>query len=264
MSAEQRGRQSLNLTPCTPNTHRNVNRGQVAKQTHKAKFPNHWMRISSRAKDTESVFDNLFSHIHEESLLEAYGALDGSKALGLDGVSKAAYGENLTENLKDLAYRLKVGSYKPQSKKEVLIPKANGKMRPIAIGCFEDKLVEWCVAKVLECIYEPCFIRNSFGYRPNKSAHEAIKAIYCSLKDDKRPFVVEIDFASFFNTIPHGKLMKILKKKITDNKFKGLIGRLLRVGILDHSGKTTTTEVGTPQGSVASPILANIFLHGVC
>ena len=146
-------------------------------------------------------------------------------------------------------------------RREVLIPKSDGRTRPIAIACFEDKLVDWVISKILTTLFEPLFIRNSFGFRPNKSAHEAIKAVYLSLKDDRRPYVVEIDFESFFNTIPHKGIMKALDKRISDTRFVGLIGRFLKGGILDQSGDTTTPTVGTPQGGIMSPILANIYLN---
>ncbi|MBI3276290.1 MAG: group II intron reverse transcriptase/maturase [Chlamydiae bacterium] len=263
MSVEQRSRQDLNLNPCTSLAHRGKNEKHKGKHEQLSMFPHPWERIGSRAKDKEAIFNNLLFHINVESLREAYNALDGSKALGIDGISKAEYGKNLSQSLGDLATKIQRGSYKPQPKREKLIPKGNGKTRPIAIGCFEDKLVEWCVHKILECIYEPLFIRNSFGFRPNRSAHGAIKAVYYSLKDNRRPFVVEIDFSNFFNTIPHGKMMKVLKEKITDRRFKGLVGRFLKCGILRESGLMTPSEVGTPQGSVMSPMLANIYLHEV-
>lgn len=226
-------------------------------------YPDRWLRISFASRNPEMVFNNLFCHFNIDSLREAYNALDGSKALGIDGVSKMIYGKNLEANLKGLTLRIRNGSYKPQPKREVLIPKANGKTRPIAISCFEDKLVEWVLAKILENVYESTFIQNSFGFRPYKSADGAIRATYHSLKEGKRSSVVEIDFANFFNSIPHGKLMKILTKKITDNKIKGLIGRFLNAGILEQSGDITSENIGTPQGSIMSPILANIYLHYV-
>ncbi len=142
-----------------------------------------------------------------------------------------------------------------------MISKDDGSKRPIAIACFEDKLVEWVISQLLTIIFEPMFIRNSFGFRPNKSAHEAVKAVYLSLKDNNRPYVVEIDFAGFFNTIPHRGLMKALGERISDRRFKGLIGRFLKGGILEQSGETTSPTVGTPQGGIMSPILANIYLN---
>lgn len=226
-----------------------------------ASLPNRWLRIEYAARKKDIVFDNLLCHMNVETLREAYQALDGSKALGIDGVSKKVYGRNLEANLENLVDRIHKGFYKPQAKREVLIPKANGKMRPIAISCFEDKLVEWVVGKILECTYEPIFIETSFGFRKNRSQHQAIKAIYYSLKDNRRPHVVEIDFAHFFNSISHRKLMKILSKRVSDRRFKGLIGRFLRVGIMDALETVHPSEAGTPQGSVMSPVLANLFLH---
>lgn len=224
-------------------------------------FQSRWTRIRLAAKASDVVFNNLLTHINKVSLGEAFKALDGSKARGLDGVSKKEYGKTLELGLENLVNRIHNGSYKPQAKREVQIPKADGKMRPIAIACFEDKLVEWMVSKLLENVYEPTFIRNSFGFRPNKSAHMAVEACYYSLKDDRRPHVVEIDFSRFFNTIPHEKMMKILGRRISDNRFKGLVGRLMRASIQDENGTLFPTQVGTPQGSIASPILANIYLN---
>lgn len=226
-------------------------------------FPNSWLRIKFASQKPGTIFNNLLCHFKLENFYEAFDALDGNKAIGIDGISKKTYGKNLEANLAGLIDRVHKGSYRPQNKREVLIPKANGKTRPIAISCFEDKLVEWVIGKILENVYEPIFIRNSFGFRPSKSADGAIKAIYHSLKGNRRSNVVEIDFASFFNTINHNKLMKVLGKRISDNRFKGLIGRFLKIGILEQSGETILSEVGTPQGSVMSPLLANIYLHEV-
>ncbi|MEE9451595.1 MAG: hypothetical protein V3V61_02430 [Gammaproteobacteria bacterium] len=137
---------------------------------------NRWARIGCKAQDKNVVFSNLHSHINVDSLAEAFKALDGKKALGVDDVSKTEYGKHLETNLANLAQRIQRGSYKPQPKREVHIPKANGKTRPLAIACFEDKLVDWVVGKLLSAVFEPLFIRNSFGYHPNKSADGAIKS----------------------------------------------------------------------------------------
>lgn len=257
MHTERRERQNLNRVHSSPSSRRTGRKGSAACNLEL----NSWTRIGLSAKNPEIVFNNLFSHIHVENLRQAFQALDGTKAVGIDGISKAEYARDLDNNLEDLVSRLHIGTYRPQAKREYLIPKANGKTRPIAISCFEDKLVEWTLGKILESVYEPLFIRNSFGFRPRKSPDDAIKANYNILKDNKRPFVVEIDLANFFNTVPHRQLMKILRRRINDRKLLGLIARFLKVDILDQQGLFNATEVGTPQGSVMSPILSNIFLH---
>lgn len=261
MPKERRDRQNLNLDTGTQTAHGCGKTGHREKYNPKELFPNRWSRIGNKARDKSTVFGNLLSHIKIDSLREAFNALDGSKALGVDGISKSEYGRKLEENLRNLEQRIQRGSYKPMPKREVLIPKGNGKMRPIAIGCFEDKLVDWVVSKILTEVYEPLFIRNSFGYRPGKSPHQAVEACYYSLCKNNRQYAVEIDFSSFFNTIPHRKLMKILGKRISDRKFKGLIGRFLKGGLITKPGRIVPGELGTPQGSIMSPILANIYLN---
>lgn len=256
---EQRSQQNLNLVTGTHIT-RSSNNNEHNDQT-KEWFVNRWTRISDRAQDKNFVFNNLLTHINVSSLTEAFKALKGKKALGVDSISKTEYGKDLENNLMQLSLKVQQGTYRPKPKKEVLIPKANGKTRPIAIACFEDKLVDWVVGKILTQLYEPLFIRNSFGYRPGKSADGAIKACYYSVCKNTRKHMVEIDFSSFFNTIPHQKLMKILGKKIADRRFKGLIGRFLKGSLINKEGEILPSSIGTPQGSIMSPILANIYLH---
>ena len=257
MTMERSGRQNLNRANSSPSGRRASKPGFTGRNLDL----NSWARIGLSAKNPEIVFNNLFSHVNVENLRQAFQALDGTKAVGIDGISKTKYAKDLDSNLLDLITRIHIGTYRPQAKREVLIPKANGKTRPIAISCFEDKLVEWTIGKILESAYEPIFIRNSFGFRPRRSQHDAVKANFNILKDDKRPFVVEIDLANFFNSVSHRKLMKILRKRISDRRLLGLIARFLKVDILDQKGTTKQSEVGTPQGSVMSPILSNIFLH---
>jgi RNA-directed DNA polymerase len=257
MRTERRDQQKLNREHLSQASHRT----RMAEK--KGYALNSWARISLLSKDPEIVFNNLFSHINDENLRQAFQAIDGSKATGIDNINKKQYAQSLDENLKDLLTRLHTGTYRPQAKREVLIPKLNGSTRPIAIGCFEDKLVEWVVGKILESVYDNVFIRNSFGFRPRKGADDAIKANYNILKDDKRPFVVEIDLKNFFNTVAHDKLQEILSYRINDRKLAGLIRRFLKAEILKQDGSQSESTVGTPQGSIMSPILANIYLHHV-
>lgn len=259
MDGERRGKQSSLLND---DAHTSNYTGSCGDKWKGQPFLNRWLRISLRAQKENSVFNNLLLHVNEETLLEAFNALDGSKAMGVDKVSKSAYGKNLEANIRLLAKRVKDGSYRPLPKREVQIPKANGKTRPIAIACFEDKIVDWVAAKLLNQVFDPCFIPNSFGFREKKSAHQAIEACYHSLKDNKRPFVVEIDFSNFFNTISHKKLMKVVEKKVKDYKFLGLIRTFLKSQTI-VDGELVRTTCGTPQGGLMSPILANIYLNEV-
>lgn len=221
-----------------------------------------WFNYALHAQDKRLVFTTPFNLIDRETLLAGHRSLAGNKAVGIDGISKREFTERLDDNIAELASELHQGTYRPMAKRETFIPKANGKLRPIAISTFRDKIVEWSLAKVLNLAFEPLFIRNSYGFRPNRSAHDAIEATYMILKDDKRPWVVEIDFESFFNTVSHQKLMQLVEKRIKDRRLLGLIARLLKCEIVSLDKRYQSKE-GTPQGGVASPILANIYLHYV-
>ena len=156
MRMERRGQQELNRGHSSQPGHRT----RMAEK--KGYTLNSWARIGLLAKNQEMVFNNLFSHINEENLRQAFRALDGSKAVGIDNITKKQYAQNLEKNLLDLKDRLHRGTYRPQAKREVLIPKANGSTRPIAIGCFEDKIVEWVSGKILESVYEPIWSGPDF------------------------------------------------------------------------------------------------------
>lgn len=260
---ERRDRQNLNRVTDTHDSLSRVTDGHNRNQEQLEWFQNRWTRIGLAAQNKQLIFSNLMTHVNEQTLKEAFDALDGTKATGSDGMSKSRYGERLQENLNALAKRVQRGSYRPQPKREVLIPKANGNTRPIAIACFEDKLVDWVVSKVLTRVYEPLFIKSSFSYRPNHCADGAIKMYYAALCKNARKHVVEIDFANFFNTISHRKLMKVITKRISDRRFKGLIGRFLKGSTMSAGGEILPCLIGTPQGACMSPILANIYLNEV-
>lgn len=220
-------------------------------------------RLSKRAQaHPETVFNNV-GHLLDEPLLKStYHSLDKTKAVGIDGVTKGTYGKRLDENLKDLVYRLRRGKYRPQPSRLVSIPKEDGSSRPLAISCFEDKLVQSAIKQILTEIYEPLFLSSSYGYRPGKSCHDALRALTKHTYPCWDGAVVEIDIERYFNTIPHKELEGILRKKISDTRFLKLINKLAKAPIREDGRDIINTQ-GCPQGSILSPILSNIFLHEV-
>ena len=221
------------------------------------------MRLKLAAKsDVTKRFENLMCHLKVENLRSAYLSLDPRKAKGSDGITKARYGENLEANLMDLETRLHSGSYHPRPARQILIPKGNDKFRPIAVSNFEDKIIQKAMADILGALYEPLFLHISLGFRPRQGCHSAIRKSYHLLKEGQRSYVVDVDLEKFFNSIDHDKLMQCIQRRISDPRFLRLLTKLLRVGILDQ-GVVVKNELGSPQGSIVSPILANIYLHYV-
>lgn len=216
------------------------------------------------SQNPAQVFHSLMHHINEESLRRCFNKLDGKKALGVDGISKEEYGKNLQGNLEALISRMKRMGYRPQAVRQVQIPKegAPGAMRLLGISCFEDKLVQRRVQEVLESIYEPLFVDWSYGFRPGRSCHDAIKALRTHLYAEEVEVVIDVDLANFFGTIDHDVLKDLLKVKIRDTKFMRYINRMLRSGILAEDELTVSDE-GVPQGSCCSPIFSNIVAHYV-
>lgn len=208
------------------------------------------------------VFNNIGHLINADMLKEQFQRLDGTKAIGIDKVTKVGYGEALNENIKCLIKRLRRGTYKPKPARITEIPKEDGSTRPLAISCLEDKLVQLSVSTILSKIYEPQFLSCSYGYRPGKSCHEALKALNQATYQNPYGAIVEIDIRKYFNTIPHEVLMKLLRKKISDGRFLRLIEVLITAPIMDGKQEAKNT-CGCPQGSILSPILANIYLHHV-
>lgn len=219
--------------------------------------------ISERsAKDKDLVFNNLGHLINLDLLKELYHQLDGNKAVGIDNVTKIKYGENLDENLKKLLQRIRRETYRSQPAKLVEIPKEDGSKRPLAISCLEDKLAQSAVNIILNKIYEPLFLPNSYGFRPNKSCHDALRALNKITFQFWNGAVAEIDLRKYFNTIPHQELMNCLRKKISDERFLNLVNVLLKTPVIQDN-QIIPNEIGCPQGSIVSPIMANIYLHEV-
>ena len=195
-------------------------------------------------------------------LKQCHKELDGSKAVGIDKVTKDEYGKNLDRNIKDLVQRLKNKSFKPLPSLRVYIPKANGKKRPLGIASYEDKIVQMAVKKILGAIYEPRFLNCMYGFRPNRGCHEAIKEVYQRISYGKISYIVDADIKGFFDHIDHEWMMKFLEWNIQDKNLLWLIRKYLKAGIMEQ-GKFEPTEEGSAQGSVMSPMLANIYMHHV-
>jgi RNA-directed DNA polymerase len=220
-------------------------------------------RIGKRAKfEKDTVFNNIGHTVDLDLLYECYRELDGKKAIGIDGVTKESYGKKLEERLQDLLARIRRNAYKPQATRLVEIPKEDGSCRPLAIACFEDKIVQKAVSKILTAIYEPQFLPCSYGYREGKNGHEALRALMKYSNQNPDGATLEIDLSKYFNSIPHANLQSILREKITDKRFLKLVGRLIRAPLMVN-GKAELNRIGCPQGSIISPILSNIYLHHV-
>ena len=203
-------------------------------------------------------------HFNVSSLKESFNQLQPDKAIGVDGVTKAEYAQNLDENLKDLESRMKQMAYRPGPVRQVWIPKEgkSNATRPLGISNFEDKIVQKMVQRVLESIYEPLFLECSYGFRPARGCHLAINALYQHLYRNEVQTVIDIDLAGYFDSIDHHLLREILSEKIKDKRLMRYLTRMFKAGVLAE-GELTISDEGVPQGSICSPILANIFAHEV-
>ncbi len=212
--------------------------------------------------DPKRSFSSLMHHFNYESLKERFYELDGKKAVGIDGVDKESYAENLDQNILNLISRMKTMSYRPGPVREVLIPKEGkpGATRPLGISNLEDKIVQKMMQQILESIYEPIFLECSFGFRPGKGCHDAIRALQHHLYENEVQTIIDIDLKNFFGTIDHKMLEGILNEKIKDTKFMRYINRMFKAGVLSE-GDLKMSDEGVPQGSICSPVLSNVFAH---
>src|SRR5881296_920298 len=215
------------------------------------------------SKDKETRFTALLHHIYSlEMLRMAYFSLKKEAAPGVDGETWRHYGETLEDNLQDLSHRLKRGAYRAKPVRRVYIPKADGRQRPLGVPALEDKIVQRAAVEVLNAIYETDFLGFSYGFRPGRSQHQALDALYTGLLTRKVNWVLDLDIKSFFDGLSHEWLVKFIEHRVADRRVVRLIQKWLNAGVLED-GKRIRVEEGTPQGGSASPLLANVYLHYV-
>jgi RNA-directed DNA polymerase len=221
------------------------------------------LKVAERAKAYPgSRLLALAHHIDETALVRAYKRLRTDAAAGIDGVTVEQYGQQLEENSRALYQRMRAGRYRHQPIRRVHIAKEGSKTRPIGISTVEDKIVQGALREVLEAVYEQDFLDCSYGFRPGRSAHDAIRALDRELRRRAVKYVLEADIVSFFDSIDRKMLMEILRERIADESLLRLVGKCLHVGVLDGE-EYSEPDVGTAQGSVLSPLLGNIYLHHV-
>ena len=219
------------------------------------------VKVVERARrEPEGRFHSLAHLIDVPALERAFHRLRADAAVGVDGVSKEGYGQELEANLVELHGRLKAKRYRHQPLRRVHIPKGDGRTRPIGISAVEDKIVQGAVREVLEAVYEQDFMECSYGFRPGRGAHDAIRALNRAVYQGKVGWILEADIESFFDSLDRTKLEEMLRIRVADGSLRRLVGKCVRVGVLDGEERTEP-ERGAPQGSGLSPLLGNLYLH---
>jgi group II intron reverse transcriptase/maturase len=225
-----------------------------------------WLKLSlisgHARRDRTFKFTSLAHLLDVEYLRDCYQSLNRNKAVGIDSVSWQEYGANLDENLSQLVSGLKAKKYKPLPARRVYIPKNDKEMRPLGISALENKIVERGITWILENIYEQDFLDCSYGFRPVRNCHQALKQLNELIMFQPVNHIVEADIKGFFDSVDHGRLMEFIRIRITDTTLLNLIEKFLKAGYIDD-GQLVKSDTGTPQGSILSPMLANIFLHYV-
>jgi len=220
-------------------------------------------KVAERAqKEPDGRFHSLAHLLDVPALCRAFYRQRPDAAVGVDGCTKQDYEQGLADRLRDLHERLKTKRYRHQPIRRVHIPKGNGKMRPLGISAFEDKIVQDALRELLEAVYEQDFLPCSYGFRPGRSAHNGIRALHQAVSQGELNWVLEADIESFFDRVDRKALLEMLQERVADGSLLRLVRKCLHVGVLDGV-EYTTPDVGTAQGSVLSPLLGNIYLHYV-
>jgi group II intron reverse transcriptase/maturase len=242
---KNRGQLNSNRTPSRGNEHSGLD------------------RVRQTAKEDKGLrFTALLHHVSVDLLRSSYQSLKKRAAAGVDEVTWAAYGEGLEDRLIDLHGRIHRGAYRAKPSLRAWIPKTDGRQRPLGIAALEDKIVQRAVGTVLNQIWEEDFLGFSYGFRPGRSQQDALDALYVGITQKKVNWVLDMDIRSFFDKVEHEWMVKFVEHRIADTRIVRLIQKWLKAGVMED-GRWFETEEGTPQGSVISPILANLYLHYV-
>jgi group II intron reverse transcriptase/maturase len=213
-------------------------------------------------EDQETKFTALFHHLTVDLLRESFYALKRKAAPGVDGLSWQEYETGLEGRLADLHRRVHRGAYRASPSRRVYIPKADGRQRPLGVAALEDKIVQQAVVTILNAIYEEDFLGFSYGFRPGRSPHQALDALSYALTRKRVNYVLDADIRGFFDSISHEWMLQFVQHRVADRRILRLIQKWLKAGVMEE-GRWSETEMGTPQGAVISPLLANIYLHYV-
>jgi group II intron reverse transcriptase/maturase len=210
----------------------------------------------------QTRFTALLRHVDVEALARAFRRQKRHASAGVDGIAVETYEQNLDANLRNLCARIHTGRYRPQPVRRVSIPKADGGRRPLGVPTLEDKIVQGAVAEVLSAIYEVDFLGFSYGFRPGRNPHQALSSLHTAIMSQRVNWVLDADIRSFFDSVDHEWLLRMLAHRIADPRILRLVRMGLEAGVLESGEKYETTK-GAPQGAGISPLLANVFLHYV-
>ena len=211
-------------------------------------------------KDRGLKFNNLIHLINADNLKQCFRELKKNKASGIDEVTVEEYGMELDKNVELLLERMKQWKYRPQPVRRVYIEKSNGKLRPLGIPSVEDKMVQMCIKRILEAIFEVDFLDTSYGFRSGRSCHQALNRVDKIIMQRPVNYVIDADIKGFFDNVDHKLMRNCLEQRISDKFFLRLMVRMLKNGVFEE-GRCMKPEKGTPQGAVLSPVLSNIYLH---
>jgi group II intron reverse transcriptase/maturase len=246
-----------------PSTKENVEESNPCRTQNRASGSSGLDRVRQAAKENKQLrFTTLLHHVNIALLRSSYYGLKKQAAAGIDGVTWQEYGEGLEERLADLHGRIHRGAYQAKPSRRVWIPRPDGRKRPLGIAALEDKIVQTAVATVLNQIWEEDFLDFSYGFRPGRSQHDALDALYVGITRRKVNYVLDLDIKSFFDKVEHDHMEKFVRHRIGDERVVRLILKWMKAGVLED-GQWRETEEGTPQGAVISPVLANLYLHYV-